>query len=400
MGFSLDMKTIFVILVTGHVFTVFLISAYWRDHRTDKIVSTFFFAKCVQALAWTLLTLRGGISDVFTISIANTLLFLGTSFEMIAILKLLNVYTKRLKITYLIMSFINIAAFHLAILFLNLESNRIAVASFGTAMLMILPVYHLVYKQKPSRLRRILGVFYLFLALALCGRGIVTLFSTHTWSFFTPGFFQTLSFIGLYLVMLIGNTGFILILKEQADQELIRLASYDDLTGALNRRVFFSEAKRCLLACSKNKKPISLILFDIDYFKKINDRYGHDVGDQVLRELSQRIRKYISKEHCFSRFGGDEFAILLPETDEEESMNLACEICKGIERDSVTDRGLSYTISMGILTTIPTVETELEMMYVACDQALYEAKRNGRNGVSRGFLSTDGFGDTRLIQIN
>ncbi|MFC0477578.1 hypothetical protein ACFFHF_20510 [Robertmurraya beringensis] len=93
MGFSLDMKTIFVILVTGHVFTVFLISAYWRDHRTDKTVTTFFLAKCVQALAWTLLTLRGGISDLFTISVANTLLFLGTSFEMIAILRLLNVFT-------------------------------------------------------------------------------------------------------------------------------------------------------------------------------------------------------------------------------------------------------------------------------------------------------------------
>lgn len=400
MGFSLDMKTIFVILVTGHVFTVFLISAYWRDHRTDKTVTTFFLAKCVQTLAWTLLTLRGGISDVFTISVANTLLFLGTSFEMMAILRLLNVYTKRIKIAYLIMNFINIFAFHLAILFFNLESNRIAVASFGTAMLMILPVYHLVYKQESSRLRRILGLFYLFLALALCGRGIVTLMSAYTWSFFTPGFFQTLSFIGLYLVMLIGNTGFILILKEQADQELIRLASYDDLTGALNRRVFFSEANKCLMTCSKNKKPISLILFDIDYFKKINDKYGHDVGDHVLRELSKKIREYISKGHYFSRFGGDEFAILLPETDEEQSMKLASEICKAIEKEILTEWELSYTISMGILTIIPTVETELETMYVACDKALYEAKRNGRNGVSRGFLSTEGFGDDRLSQIN
>ncbi len=400
MGFSLDMKTIFVILVTGHVFTVFLISAYWRDHRTDKTVTTFFLAKCVQALSWTLLTLRGGISDVFTISVSNTLLFLGTSFEMMAILRLLNVLTKRIKIAYLIMTIINIVTFHLAILFFNVESNRIAVASFGTAILMILPVYHLVYKYKPSRLRRILGVFYLFLAVALCGRGIVTLFSTHTWSFFTPGFFQTLSFIGLYLVMLIGNTGFILILKEQADQELIRLASYDDLTGALNRRVFFSEAKKCLLACSKNNRPISLILFDIDYFKKINDRYGHDVGDQVLRELSRKIREYISEDHYFSRFGGDEFAILLPETDEEQSMKLAREICNGIEKESLTEWELSYTVSMGILTIVPTIETELETMYVACDQALYEAKRNGRNGVSRGLLSSDGLENNRLSQVN
>lgn len=396
MGFSLDMKTIFVILVTGHVFTVFLMSAYWRDHRTDKTVTTFFLAKCVQALAWTLLTLRGGISDLFTISVANTLLFLGTSFEMIAILRLLKVCTRRIKTAYIIMTFINIAAFHLAILFFNLESNRIAVASFGTALLMILPVYYLVNKRESSRLRRILGLFYLFLALALCGRGMVTLMSDYTWSFFTPGFFQTLSFIGLYLVMLIGNTGFILILKEQADQELIRLASYDDLTGALNRRVFFTEAKKCLLDGLKNKKPISLILFDIDYFKRINDKYGHDVGDQVLRELSRKIREYISDGHYFSRFGGDEFAILLPDTNEEEAMKLAWEICKGIEKQSQTEGELSYTISMGTLTIIPTVETELETMYVACDKALYEAKRNGRNGVSRGFLSTEGFEDSRI----
>lgn len=396
MNLLLDMKTIFIVLVTGHVFTVFLICAYWRDHRTDKTITTFFLAKVVQAFSWTLLTLRGGIPDVFTISIANSFLFLGTTFEMIAILKLLNVLTKRIRMAYLLMAFIDIFAFHLAILFFNTESNRIAVASFGTAMLMILPVYHFVYKGQSSRLRRILGLFYLFLTLALCGRGLVTLFSSHTWSFFTPGLFQTLSFLGLYLVMLIGNTGFILILKEQTDQELIRLASFDDLTGALNRRVFFSEAKKCLAACSKEKKPLSLLLFDIDYFKKINDKYGHDVGDQVLRELSKNIQEYISNGHYFSRFGGDEFAILLPEMDELESMKLAKEICKRIENSLFPDLNLSYTISMGILTTVPSIETELEAMYVACDQALYEAKRNGRNGVSRGFLYTEGFENKRF----
>jgi diguanylate cyclase (GGDEF)-like protein len=318
---------------------------------------------------------------------------------MIAILKLLNVLTKRMKITIFLMAFIDIIVFHLAILFFNTESNRIAIASFGTAMLMILPVYHLVYKGQSSRLRRIMGMFYLFLTLALCGRGVVTLFSSHTWSFFTPGLFQTLSFLGLYLVMLIGNTGFILILKEQADQELIRLASFDDLTGALNRRVFFSEAKKCLSACSKEKKPLSLLLFDIDYFKKINDKYGHDVGDQVLRELSKNIQKYINNGHYFSRFGGDEFAILLPEMDELESKKLANEICNGIENSLLPDLNLRYTISMGVLTTVPTIETELEAMYVACDQALYEAKRNGRNGVSRGFLFIDGFENNRLSQM-
>ncbi len=393
------MKTIFVILVTGHVFTVFLISAYWRDHRTDKTITTFFFAKCVQALAWTILTLRGGISDVFTISISNTLLFLGTSFEMIALLKLMNVFSKKLKTVYSIMTISNLVAFHLAILFFNTESNRIAIASFGTAMLMLLPVYHLVYRRETSRLRRIMGLFYLFLALALFGRGIVTLFSSYSWSFFNPGYFQTLSFIGLYLVMLIGNTGFILILKEQADEELIRLASYDDLTGALNRRVFFSEAEKCISACLKDEKPISLLLFDIDHFKKINDKYGHDVGDHVLRELSSKIHEYLGKGNYFSRFGGDEFAILLPETDEQQSMKVAREIGKRIEKESLIEWNFSYTLSMGILTTVPTIDTELEMMYIACDKALYEAKRNGRNGVSRGFLHTEGFEDDKLSQM-
>ncbi|WP_198158793.1 GGDEF domain-containing protein [Robertmurraya korlensis] len=336
---------------------------------------------------------------MFTISISNTLLFLGTSFEMIALLKLMNVFSKKLKTVYSIMTISNLVAFHLAILFFNTESNRIAIASFGTAMLMLLPVYHLVYRRETSRLRRIMGLFYLFLALALFGRGIVTLFSSYSWSFFNPGYFQTLSFIGLYLVMLIGNTGFILILKEQADEELIRLASYDDLTGALNRRVFFSEAEKCISACLKDEKPISLLLFDIDHFKKINDKYGHDVGDHVLRELSSKIHEYLGKGNYFSRFGGDEFAILLPETDEQQSMKVAREIGKRIEKESLIEWNFSYTLSMGILTTVPTIDTELEMMYIACDKALYEAKRNGRNGVSRGFLHTEGFEDDKLSQM-
>lgn len=376
----LDMKTTFLLLVAGHLFTVILISAYWQSHKKDSTFNTFFIAKCLQAIAWFFLILRGGIPDIFTISLANTLLFLGASLECIAVLKLKQAFQQISKKIYIFLTVTVIIGFHLIILFYNKENIRVAFASFGTAVFVIIPAYKLILEKKASLLTKIMGYLYLFTIIFFIGRGIAATLQI-SMGLFTPGIIQSISFLTLYLVMILGNSGFVLLLKERVDKELVRIANIDDLTGILNRRSFISLVGEKINFCAKMKMPLTLLLFDVDYFKQINDTHGHVFGDYVLRDLSEKISHHIRVEDLFCRYGGDEFAILLPEMNKEESVKFAEKIRQIIDVLDNQELQIQYTLSIGLLTVFPNQGTKWDTLYASCDKALYIAKNKGRNQV-------------------
>lgn len=384
MELYLDMKTIVITLVVGHLFTVVLISAYWQKHTRDSILNTFFLAKCIQACAWLLLALRGGIPDLFTISIANSFLFIGSSLEAVAILKLTGSFHPVTKKFYMGLTIVYVIGFHLLLLFYNYEFIRIVFASFGTAVLCYLPAYRLMSGNGSTLLMKLMGVLYYLVTLSFLVRGIVALTTQQEMGLFTPGLIQTLSFLTLFLVMILGNTGFILILKERADDELIRMAYYDDLTNTLNRRSFITRAKETLSHCVKEQTYLSFILFDIDYFKKFNDLYGHEAGDRILQDLSMRINGFLGPHDLFGRYGGDEFAILFTGLNQKETGNKLEQIRELLELAKIDGVPERYSISIGVITLIPTKQTDLETLYVFCDKALYEAKHNGRDCIACG----------------
>lgn len=379
MNLLLDMKTIFITLVAGHIFTLILISAYWRNHKRDSTLNTFFTAKCFQASAWLLLTLRGGIPDIFSISVANTLLFLGSSFETISILKFINKFDQAVRKFYIILTILAITGFHIILMLDNHEDLRVFYASIGTAAFIVLPVYHLLKEKNSTLLMKIMGYLYILVMLSLISRGIASITSSNTMGLFTPGITQTISFLSLYLVMILGNTGFILILKEQTDEELVHMAYYDELTQTLNRRTFVSRGKQRLQECSKDNKLLTFVLFDVDRFKKFNDQYGHDVGDRILKDLSDRINGFIGSSHLFGRYGGDEFAMLLTDMDMKASVEYLERIREVIAESNISNVQMKYTLSIGVITLIPDAGTLWEDLYISCDKALYKAKDSGRN---------------------
>jgi len=158
-------------------------------------------------------------------------------------------------------------------------------------------------------------------------------------------------------------------------------AFVDELTEINNRRAFTELGKKEVNRCLRNKSPLSLLLVDIDHFKQINDTYGHQTGDLALKLFAQKIGAQLRDYDIFSRVGGEEFAIILPETAKDEASNIAERVrlsAAGIIVE--TENGhFSFTISIG--QTMITSHSNLDSLYAEADKALYRAKQSGRNQV-------------------
>lgn len=166
-------------------------------------------------------------------------------------------------------------------------------------------------------------------------------------------------------------------------QKLEAMATTDKLTGTANRQVFDVLFRQAYSQSKRSKKPLSAIMFDIDYFKQINDTYGHPTGDVVLKTLVQKIRCSIRESDILFRWGGEEFLIILPESDVNIASNIAEKIRKTVEDLEITFSGktISVTISMGV-GTMSEVDTSDDLI-MRSDKALYAAKEKGRNRVER-----------------
>ncbi|MFT4182722.1 MAG: diguanylate cyclase [Rhizobium sp.] len=159
-------------------------------------------------------------------------------------------------------------------------------------------------------------------------------------------------------------------------------ASVDPLTKLPNRRVLQREGDRCSKEAGSRRIPFSIIMLDIDHFKKINDTWGHSCGDTVLAKVADVIRQTVRKTDVAARYGGEEIVVLLPNTDERAAMSVAEKIRKDIEATGlVFDRDVVHiTVSIGIAcSNEPT--TDFRYVLEAADKALYRAKAGGRNRV-------------------
>lgn len=161
--------------------------------------------------------------------------------------------------------------------------------------------------------------------------------------------------------------------------ELRRMARTDSLTGAATRRGFLLEMEKLISRSDRNGRPNSLLLLDIDHFKSINDTHGHPAGDAVLRNVSDRLYQLLRAGDVLGRIGGEEFGILLPDTDIQGAYETAERLRIGISAAPLSFKPLlNVTASFGVCSWQPTL-TSAEQWLAGADKALYEAKRTGRN---------------------
>ncbi len=170
----------------------------------------------------------------------------------------------------------------------------------------------------------------------------------------------------------------------RATSLLEKLVNIDGLTQIANRRCFDNRLQQEWQRLYREQQPLSLLLFDVDYFKRYNDFYGHQMGDQCLIELAQAVQQVVCRSaDLLARYGGEEFVIILPNTDVEGAIIIAQRIHAAIKALAIPHQASevsdTVTVSLGISSQIPTSETLSANLVEQADQALYRAKQHGRN---------------------
>lgn len=164
---------------------------------------------------------------------------------------------------------------------------------------------------------------------------------------------------------------------------LARLATTDELTGIFNRRHFVDVGRKEIDRCTRYGRRMSLLYIDIDHFKQVNDTWGHSAGDSVLKELAREIAGILRRQDTVARIGGEEFAVILPETEAKKAFAVAESLRLAIEQSKtrVDEKNeIKYTLSIGVA-TLTGDDDSLDAMMQRADSALYQAKQSGRNQV-------------------
>jgi diguanylate cyclase (GGDEF)-like protein/PAS domain S-box-containing protein len=173
---------------------------------------------------------------------------------------------------------------------------------------------------------------------------------------------------------------------ERVNQKLNKLLDLDSLTKVANRRCFNIRLKQEWVRLYRDQKPLSLLLFDVDYFKNYNDCYGHPQGDTCLTKIAQRAKKVVQRPaDLVARYGGEEFAVILPDTDAQGAIMVAQKINEAVHRLAIAHQGSDVadhvTVSLGVATQIPHSDSSVTSLIAQADAALYQAKNQGRNRV-------------------
>jgi diguanylate cyclase (GGDEF)-like protein len=165
--------------------------------------------------------------------------------------------------------------------------------------------------------------------------------------------------------------------------EARRASMLDPMTQTWNRRGFAEAAARDLARTRRLGSSAAVMMLDIDHFKRVNDTYGHPEGDRAIRQLAAIVRDNLRDTDTLARFGGEEFAILVPEVDRHDAAALAEKLRAAVEANSILPEDGHFTISVGVSWFGPSAAAaDTEQLLAQADEALYDAKRGGRNRVA------------------
>lgn len=381
----MDIKTLVLALALGNLSLCAALFFFEYESKKSLSMSTWAVAKQCQAAAWFLLYFRGVMPDFLSVLLGNGLLFAGMALDAGALWDGAGRSGwRRAMFAALAAALLVFAAcygFDIAPPLRSAAGSLIVSGFFGAG---IAALASGAGWSGASMLRRFLIVAMSVLTLLIAARGVLTALRPEL----DPGVMQAAGFGALYLMMLCNAFGYLLLSREKLNRELARLEVVDVVTDVPNRRGFYQALAPWMALARRPGMPTALIVLNLDNFKRVNDGYGHPVGDMVLKAMVEVCKKQLRDSDLMGRLGGTEFAIQLPRTAQADALMVAERIRAAVAAMPVkTEKAvINLTASLGV-TTIRAEDSTVSL-FKRADQALQEAKLGGRNQVAEALAAS------------
>jgi len=385
---TLSLVTVFFALMHGVGLVMFAIS-----QRSFKGFMTLGASMLCLAAGFLFMAYRGFLPDFFSIVLANVLIVSSFSFVHEGITRFLK--SRRSFIT--ISRLIPVITFGSFLYYTYVDPSLGARIVLVNVFIIILTVFCVRSLQEKMTqgiripLTMTIMVFFLNGGFSLI-RIFWTLVDDPGDRFMSAGLVHSLAFLVMQIYILGSAFGYVWIDSKFLEIDLRRQARVDPLTGALNRRALESEIEVEIARVNRGAAPFSIIMFDLDHFKRLNDSYGHKVGDIALIMVTDYVRSALRQQDTIARYGGEEFLISLPETPKTIALEVARRLRMGMEKiriPTLRSGDISITASFGVGTYREDAD-DWQSLVEMTDQALYTAKRNGRNRVEAANVAAAG----------
>ena len=374
---TLVMYSLFLTAVMG--FCLLITARKDYPDNIQKSMQCWGIAYLIQTVGWWLLAESKFITSAFPTIMLGSSLVIWSQAEVYHALRIFDETPSRWRLSYGMtglsflagLAWLAVPDFLLSFVFIESLLAAAILAMCG-ARLIKAPM------GKPSTIRQILCSIFSLQCLVQFLRCIAILWPGQPLLFlFNDTHWQTLAFGGLAMGGLLTSIGFLLVCNERLNQELLRLAITDELTGLFNRRKIEQMTDLAIQQAEKSQQPLTFLLFDADNFKTINDTYGHLAGDKALQVIAGLMKKNLRSSELVGRLGGDEFVIILPNTPKMDGQKVAERLVSEISEVQVTFEGdeVHLGISYG-MAFFASGKSNFTHLLREADKALYRMKRN------------------------
>jgi diguanylate cyclase (GGDEF)-like protein len=367
----LDIFTLIVVFIIGNLLVASLMLAAFHG-RLTPVLRSWIACLFLQALGWALMAQCGGTRPL----IGFVVLSISYSLMLTALTMHFGVSRRYhwpwwpVALTILLCLTVSDSMWHRQVF-----GNLVAALQVTLAALVVL-----WQKNQRTLLRGLMGLSGVLGAAMLVARAAdVYQVGTAQCMAGEKTMALSLMFLSFFVFRFTFMFGFILLIEGRQREVVTRLATLDPLTEAYNRRTFIELATRELRRSRRNGRSVSVLVFDLDHFKEINDSYGHQVGDEVLCRVKAAVESCLRSGDLFARYGGEEFVVLMPETGINGALKLAERLRTAIAAIVVSGK-VHITASLGVA-SVDRVDTDctLDQLLGQADRAMYAAKAAGRN---------------------